>query len=245
MGVLDDYQKNAGHLSKIELIICTNEKLKKLISPPTIEGLINFLSTDGYKKITNEETKKHLDLLRNLLDTKICLEIIDEINQEIVFCDDKDLLNFWDVGASTNAVKTFFYGSDEYQKTDLRMKIRVLFDMLKRKNSVDRNVPRSPILTELLRGCPEWIKEVAVLMADNSLNASKGGKGKYKKTDEAKENIKEEYDELPKDYFKKRGNTKIFICEMQKKYGFEKTDESKESFSDEAVKKYVYELKRN
>ena len=57
MSTLDEYKKNAGNLGIIEKAILQSEDedLKRLLSPPTMEGLINFFINGNYEEIKNEK----------------------------------------------------------------------------------------------------------------------------------------------------------------------------------------------
>ena len=247
MSTLDKYMKNAGHLGIIEKIILLSEDedLKRLLSPPTKEGLINFFKSGKYIQIKNEESKKKVELLANLHCAELCKELIKEINQEIINCDDEGLSTFLNWGASYANVKKFFYDSNEYKKTELRLKVRWLLDLLKLRLSEDENIAINPILTKILKDCPSWIKEFADRMGGRSSRARKAGEGKHKKTNEAKKIINDEFCKIDDKSWGERGFSKKFEWNMVEKLDeMVKNKELEKTLERETISKFINELKR-
>ena len=248
MSTLDKYMKNAGHLGIIEKIILLSEDedLKRLLSPPTKEGLINFFKSGKYIQIKNEESKKKVELLANLHCAELCKELIKEINQEIINCDDEGLSTFLNWGASYANVKKFFYDSNEYKKTELRLKVRSLLDLLKfRIGSADDDTPINPFFSVFLQDCPDWILTFANRMGGRSSRARKAGEGKHKKTNEAKKIINDEFCKIDDKSWGERGFSKKFECNMVEKLDkMVKNKELEKTLERETISKFINELKR-
>ena len=241
MSTLDEYKKNAGNLGIIEKAILQSEDedLKRLLSPPTMEGLINFFINGNYEEIKNEKSRKAVEVLANLFCVELGKKLIKEINQEYINCGDEGLSAFWEWRASYVNVKEFFYDSNEYKKTELRLKVRVLLDLLKLRISEVENIAINPILTKLLEGCPDWIKEFADRMGERSARAHKSVGVKNKETNKAKEILEEELLKIPKeDWSTKKKTTTNFIRDMTEKEGI------KGVLEEGTIRNTVFKLKR-
>ena len=240
MSTLDEYKKNAGNLGIIEKAILQSEDedLKRLLSPPTKEGLINFFINGNYEEIKNEKSRKAVGVLANLFCVELGEKLIKEINQEYINCGDEGLSTFWEWGASYVNVKKFFYDSNEYKKTELRLKVRWLLDLLKLRLSEDENIAINPILTKILKDCPSWIKEFADKMSGRSSRARKAGEGKHKKTNKAKEILEEEFCKIDDKSWGERGFTKKFEWDMAEKEGI------KGVLEEGTIRNNVFKLKR-
>ena len=248
MSTLDEYKKNAGNLGIIEKAILQSEDedLKRLLSPPTMEGLINFFINGNYEEIKNEKSRKAVEVLANLFCVELGEKLIKEINQEYINCGDEGLSTFWEWGASYVNVKKFFYDSNEYKKTELRLKVRSLLDLLKfRIGSADDDTPINPFFSVFLQDCPDWILTFANRMGGRSSRARKAGEGKHKKTNEAKKIINDEFCKIDDKSWGERGFSKKFEWNMVEKLDeMVKNKELEKTLERETISKFINELKR-